>query len=250
MPTPVADPETTPDDNQDAPLENLDPNDPDTFDTTYDKMLTRLQSVMGTKDEDSRQKAMANLAMIGLAIAAGQSPDALTNIAQGALTGVKAIREDQAAAKEQDKALRMAALTAALNMEQGTRTAEATAARDERKFQNDLELKREEARLGIGGWLCFQQGRASLLRSTPGSSQRESHKHHIGRARGPRTRRLTLSGWPAEHALPNPWSHCRRALTEAAAAELIKLYEGPRLWRLTPAELEGFDSGELIYGHL
>ena len=44
----------------------------------------------------------------------------------------------------------MAALNAALEMEQGTRTAEATAARDERKFQNDLELKREEARLGIG----------------------------------------------------------------------------------------------------
>jgi hypothetical protein len=137
---PVADPETTPDDNQDAPLENLDPNDPDTFDTTYDKMLTRLQSVMGTKDEDSRQKAMANLAMIGLAIAAGQSPDALTNIAQGALTGVKAIREDQAAAKEQDKALRMAALNAALEMEQGTRTIEATAARDDLKFDRDVVL--------------------------------------------------------------------------------------------------------------
>jgi hypothetical protein len=137
---PVADPETTPDDNQDAPLENLDPNDPDTFDTTYDKMLTRLQSVMGTKDEDSRQKAMANLAMIGLAIAAGQSPDALTNIAQGALTGVKAIREDQAADKEQDKALRMAALNAALEMEQGTRSIEATAARDDLKFDRDVVL--------------------------------------------------------------------------------------------------------------
>jgi hypothetical protein len=124
----------------DTPAPNLDPNDPDTFDTTYDQMLTRLQSVMGTKDEDSRQKAMANLAMIGLAIASGQSPDALTNIAQGALTGTKAIREDQAADREQDKALRMAALNAALEMEQGTRSAEATAARDELKFQRDVVL--------------------------------------------------------------------------------------------------------------
>jgi hypothetical protein len=40
---------------------------------------------------------MADLAMIGLAIAAGQSPDALTNIAQGALTGMKAIRAEGAA---------------------------------------------------------------------------------------------------------------------------------------------------------
>jgi hypothetical protein len=134
----------------DTPAPKLDPNDPDTFDTTYDKMLTRLQSVMGTKDEDSRQKAMANLAMIGLAIASGQSPDALTNIAQGALTGVKAIREDQAADKEQDKALRMAALNAALEMEQGTRSAEATAARDELKFQRDIQLEQEKARLGGG----------------------------------------------------------------------------------------------------
>jgi hypothetical protein len=80
------------------------------FDTTFDQMLSRLERVMGTKDENSRQKAMANLAMIGLAIAAGQSPDALTNIAQGALTGMQAIRKEEAAEEAAQREMRLTAL--------------------------------------------------------------------------------------------------------------------------------------------
>jgi hypothetical protein len=80
------------------------------FDTSYEQMLARLENVMGERDEDSRKKAMANLAMIGLAIAAGQSPDALTNIAQGTLVGMKGIQEAAAAEKAQEREMRLAAL--------------------------------------------------------------------------------------------------------------------------------------------
>jgi hypothetical protein len=80
------------------------------FDTSYEQMLARLENVMGERNEDSRKKAMANLAMIGLAIAAGQSPDALTNIAQGALVGMKGIQEAEAAEKAQEREMRLAAL--------------------------------------------------------------------------------------------------------------------------------------------
>ena len=80
------------------------------FDTTYEQMLGRLQSVMGTEDKDSREKAMANLAMIGLAIAAGQSPNALTNIAQGALVGMKGIQEAEAAETANERAMRLEAM--------------------------------------------------------------------------------------------------------------------------------------------
>jgi hypothetical protein len=73
-------------------------------------MLSRLQNVMGTEDKDRREKAMANLAMIGLAIAAGQSPDALTNIAQGALTGMQGIRQAESAERAQEQEMRLAAL--------------------------------------------------------------------------------------------------------------------------------------------
>jgi hypothetical protein len=80
------------------------------FDTTYEQMLARLQGVMGTEDKGSREKAMANLAMIGLAIAAGQSPDALTNIAQGALIGMKGIQEAEAAETAREREMRLEAM--------------------------------------------------------------------------------------------------------------------------------------------
>jgi hypothetical protein len=62
------------------------------------------------KDEDSRKKAMANLAMIGLAIAAGQSPDALTNIAQGALSGMQAMTAQEARERDLERESRLTAL--------------------------------------------------------------------------------------------------------------------------------------------
>jgi len=79
-----------------TPTLDVDLNDPSTYDTDFEEMMRRLGGATGKEDKSSRQKAMADLAMIGLAIAAGQSPDALTNIAQGALTGMKAVRAEDA----------------------------------------------------------------------------------------------------------------------------------------------------------
>jgi len=85
----------------------------DLFDMTYDKMMSRLERVMGTEtDEDKKKQAMANLAMIGLAIAAGQSPDALTNIAQGALVGMQGIQAAKADEKKSQRELRKSAFDA------------------------------------------------------------------------------------------------------------------------------------------
>jgi hypothetical protein len=81
------------------------------FDTTYAQMLDRVGRVMGEgAKKDDREKAMANLAMIGLAIAAGQSPDALTNIAQGALSGMQAIRAQEAREEDLVRESRLTAL--------------------------------------------------------------------------------------------------------------------------------------------
>ena len=80
-----------------APTLDLDLNDPTTYDTDFDEMMKRLGGATGKDDKSSRQKAMADLTMFGLAFAAGQSPDALTNIAQGALSGMNAIGADGAA---------------------------------------------------------------------------------------------------------------------------------------------------------
>jgi hypothetical protein len=110
---PVAD--TTPP----APTLDVDLDDPDTYDTNFEEMMRRLGEATGKEDKSSRQKAMADLAMIGLAIAAGQSPDALTNIAQGALTGVKAIRAEDAATSAADRETR--SLAARMATEQSYR---------------------------------------------------------------------------------------------------------------------------------
>jgi hypothetical protein len=82
------------------------------FDASFEQALSRVGRVMGGEgeDEDSRKKAMANLAMIGLAIAAGQSPDALTNIAQGALSGMQAMTAQEARERDLERESRLTAL--------------------------------------------------------------------------------------------------------------------------------------------
>jgi hypothetical protein len=133
------------------------------LDTTFDQMLARLERVMGTKDEDSRQKAMANLAMIGLAIAAGQSPDALTNIAQGALTGMQAIRREQASEEATQREMRLTALQMASAevenrrklqnalMVAGLRGADGSESTRQEYLYNDVFRKAYEAALLEGG---------------------------------------------------------------------------------------------------
>lgn len=118
------------------------------FDTTFDQMLSRLERIMGEdSDEDKKKKAMANLAMIGLAIAAGQSPDALTNIAQGALVGMKGIQEAEADKRKTARDLRLAALEATMEQESEIRKAETAAAKSELQFKRDLSLEEAKARL-------------------------------------------------------------------------------------------------------
>ena len=87
------------------------------LDKSYEEKLALFNKVFGDSDEqDSKDKAM-NLAMIGLAIAAGQSPNALTNIAQGLMVGAKGIgaqRKERQAKREKVKVM---ALDAALKEE-------------------------------------------------------------------------------------------------------------------------------------
>jgi len=81
------------------------------FDASYAQAKERLGAIMGDEaDDDKKNKAMANLAMIGLAIASGQSPNALTNIAQGALAGMQGISKAEAAEKAQEREIELAAI--------------------------------------------------------------------------------------------------------------------------------------------
>ena len=109
-PAPKPTPEPTADDTADDTAGGAETIVPD-FDASYEQAMERLGGVMGGEpDEDKKKKAMANLAMIGLAIAAGESPNALTNIAQGALAGMQGIQKAEAADEAMKREIELAAV--------------------------------------------------------------------------------------------------------------------------------------------
>jgi len=72
------------------------------------------QDLFGSDEPTARDRAM-QFAMIGLAIAAGQSPNALTNIASGLLAGTQAMTAQEAERRKERRALRSSAVTSVLD---------------------------------------------------------------------------------------------------------------------------------------
>lgn len=148
------------------------------FDTSYANAMKRLSGVMGEgADEDSKKKAMANLAMIGLAIAAGQSPDALTNIAQGALTGMQGIQKADAAKEAQRKELELAAVKMAadeVDLNKRLASAERIAAMrtaDGSTFSPQDRLYNSTFNTILDQTGSVEEAAAAAARAAPGSSQ-------------------------------------------------------------------------------
>jgi hypothetical protein len=104
--------------------------DPDDLEALAQRRIELYRRLFGEDEPTPRDKNM-QLAMIGLAIAAGQSPDALTNIAQGALTGLQAVSAEEAARRERDRELRTAAVSGVLS-EQASARKETLSQRNER----------------------------------------------------------------------------------------------------------------------
>jgi len=100
--------------------------------------LDLIKEVFGHRNKDEARERAMNLAMIGLAIAAGQSPNALTNIAQGALAGTQAMQRSQAAEREREDALRMQAFENVMGEE-----------REDRQFGRQVQLA--EIKAGLRG---------------------------------------------------------------------------------------------------
>lgn len=90
---------------------------PETLRDRYNDRLALFKDVLGTESDQAAQDKAMQLAMIGLAIAAGQSPDALTNIAQGALAGLESMSAAEAERRKQQRELRTSALESVLEEE-------------------------------------------------------------------------------------------------------------------------------------
>lgn len=95
------------------------------------------QRLFGEDEPTPRDKGM-QLAMIGLAIAAGQSPDAISNIASGALAGLQAMSAQEAARRDRARELRTSAIGGVIR--------ERSEAREDERAA--LERKLEEYRAG------------------------------------------------------------------------------------------------------
>lgn len=117
----------------------------------YKEQLGLFKEIYGTNDEDEARDRAMSLAMIGLAIAAGQSPNALTNIAQGTMVGLQAMGDRREAGRERERGMKTLALQTAIDQMSAATEADADAARMEQEQANKIELEREKARLNGGG---------------------------------------------------------------------------------------------------
>jgi hypothetical protein len=75
------------------------------------------QEMFGESDEDKTRERYMNLAMIGFAIASGEDPSALKNIATGLLQGTAQMREDAAVRRQREDRIKELAVAAGLEDE-------------------------------------------------------------------------------------------------------------------------------------
>ena len=114
----------------------------------YNEKLELFKEIYGTEDKDEAQDRAMSLAMIGLAIAAGQSPNALTNIAQGLSVGLQGMGAQREAARDRERGVRTLALETAIDQQAAEAGAEADAAKTALEQANKLELEEFKARIG------------------------------------------------------------------------------------------------------
>jgi len=120
-----------------------------TYKERVEKRKTVLQDLLGERAKDIRTDANYNLMMTGLMIAAGESPDAMTNLAKGLAAGLKnygdAAGEEAQAITKEDRALTIQAAS-----EVGVEISEEKAAKIkavENQITRDHESRMQDVRL-------------------------------------------------------------------------------------------------------
>lgn len=80
------------------------------------------KELLGEKDEDKASEMWHNMAMIGFAVAAGESPNALQNISNGLLEGTKMMKEDRATRRKREDAISTMAIEQVLSEDKEARS--------------------------------------------------------------------------------------------------------------------------------
>ena len=109
-----------------------------------EERIKLFQDLFGSDEPTARDRAM-QFAMIGLAIAAGQSPNALTNIASGLLAGTQAMTAQEAERRKGARELRASALESVLQEQQLDRRLGAEVIQRDRRTAAELAKMRTDA---------------------------------------------------------------------------------------------------------
>ena len=96
----------------------LDPDEPLSTDERIEKMRETIRKFYGRDPGEERRIDGLNLAMMGFAIAGGESPQALQNIANGALAGVKAMKEEKQRRQDREDKITGLAVSTILGREE------------------------------------------------------------------------------------------------------------------------------------
>jgi hypothetical protein len=100
----------------------------------------QLKELFGLSDEDKARDLSLTMAQFGFAMAAGQSPNALTNIANAAGAALAQMRESQATEREREDKLKLLAFTEARADEKEARELERLLAKETRADKRELAL--------------------------------------------------------------------------------------------------------------
>ena len=122
-----------------------DPEKKMTLKERYKENMELYQEVFGSNPEKDKKIDGYNIAMLGFMIAAGDSPNALQNIARGAMNGVDRIQKTAEARQAREEKIKFAALQRASSqqdaqLERETQWAQTLFkdARDQSRFRNQL----------------------------------------------------------------------------------------------------------------
>lgn len=103
----------------------------------YEEIFTRM---FGQDDEAKRRERYMNLAMIGFAIAAGEDPSALKNIADGMLRGTEVASENARRQEARMDAARTAAVQAGMADVRDERAAARAASAADLQYQRQIDM--------------------------------------------------------------------------------------------------------------
>jgi len=142
----VANPDATPDEKNDQTaktvISGLTGTDTSNMNTKelvnyYKDLLTEM---LDESDEDKAEEKWLNMAMIGFAIASGESPSALQNIAGGLLEGTSMMMDQRAEDRKRKDTITTLAIEQAFNREKEDRELDRLLAKETRADKRELSL--------------------------------------------------------------------------------------------------------------